>query len=180
MTVAVSDLLIERDLYYRAESVPNEAGNFSNSDHEIDENYRLRELLDDPQKWGEVYEGFARKGGAEFHELGSDEFFVMGDNSPRSQDSRLWPNQVRRAVNRHAVNRQALIGKAFFIYWPHGVPFLNGGKGITLLSHKSVPRPEPGNQFERDIAKAEANEAAEYPEYSIPFYPQWWRWKRIR
>ena len=23
----------------------------------------------------------------------------------------------------------ALVGKAFFIYWPHGIPFLNDGRG---------------------------------------------------
>ena len=111
-----------------------------------------------------MYEKISRRGGAEFHELASDEFFVMGDNSPRSADSRLWPNQVRHARNRHAVNRTALIGKAFFIYWPHGIPFLNGGKGFMVMSHTG--------QNEQ--------EASAYPEYSFPFYPQWWRWKRIR
>ena len=29
--------------------------------------------------------------------MGQDEFFMMGDNSPRSKDSRLWSN-VRRAT----------------------------------------------------------------------------------
>ena len=95
----------------------------------------------------------------------------MGDNSPRSQDSRLWPNQVRHAENRHAVGRQALIGKAFFIYWPHGVPFLNGGRGFTLIGHRVPPN---------DQDPLDQEEASKYAEYSIPFYPQWWRWKRIR
>ena len=55
--------------------------------------------------------------------MGNDEFFMMGDNSPRSKDSRLWSN-VRHAVHRYAVPHMALVGKAFFIYWPHGIPFL--------------------------------------------------------
>jgi signal peptidase I len=166
MVATVSDLLIERDIYYRAESVSNEGGGFPSM--EVDEGHRLHEALKDPQLWGQLYEDFSRK--AQFNELGSDEFFVMGDNSPRSQDSRLWPNQ-RRALNRHAVGRQALIGKAFFIYWPHGVPFMNDGRGYNVIGHMPV-------SYEN--TPDERKEAAAYPEYSVPFYPQWWRWKRIR
>lgn len=175
---SVSNLLIERDIYYRAERVPDDAGIYSSPSHEVDEVLGLREALNDPQQWGEIYEKNASK--VEFGQLGADEFFVMGDNSPRSQDSRLWPNHVRHAHNRHAVERQALIGKAFFIYWPHGVPFLNDGHGYPLVGHKPVPR-DPGNdQFQQQQIALERQEAWSYPKYSAPFYPQWWRWKRIR
>lgn len=177
IAASVTDLKIERDIYYRAESVSNDAHVFASHTVEVDESLKLREALADPLAWGNLYEQYSRK--AEFPELGSDEFFVMGDNSPRSQDSRLWPNEVRHARNRHAVGRQALIGKAFFIYWPHAVPFLNGGKGFPIIGHKVAPRDE-NNQFERKLAQEERQEAAKYAEYSIPFYPQWWRWKRIR
>lgn len=166
VAASVSDLVIERDIYYRAERITNDAFH-PLMDHEVDENIPLRAALSDPEEWGQLYERHARQ--AEFNELGPDEFFVMGDNSPRSQDSRLWPNHVRRAENRHAVERQALIGKAFFIYWPHGIPFLNGGKGFNVLGHRPVP-----DELNR------ADEARAYAEYSLPFYPQWWRWKRIR
>jgi signal peptidase I len=44
--------------------------------------------------------------------LHEDEFFVMGDNSPRSFDCRLWP------LARPVVPRKNLVGKAFFVYWP--------------------------------------------------------------
>jgi signal peptidase I len=44
--------------------------------------------------------------------LEADEFFVLGDNSPHSLDSRLWP------LDRPVVPRRNLVGKAFFIYWP--------------------------------------------------------------
>ena len=40
------------------------------------------------------------------------EFFVCGDNSPKSLDSRLWP------LERPVVPRRNLVGKAFFVYWP--------------------------------------------------------------
>ncbi len=44
--------------------------------------------------------------------LESDQFFVLGDNSSRSKDGRLWGQQ-------YYVNRRLLIGKALMIYWPH-------------------------------------------------------------
>ncbi len=159
----VTNLLLQRDVYYRAESVPN--NDYESHDQELSDSLSIRESLFDPNEYGDLYSRKARE--VAFRGLGSDEFFVMGDNSPRSQDSRLWPNR-RHAVNRHAVPRQALLGKAFFIYWPHGVPFLNNGKGFTVMNH-SVYRGQQGEPI-----------AATYPEYVAPFYPQWWRWKRIR
>ena len=52
--------------------------------------------------------------------LDADQFFMMGDNSPRSKDARCWDAE-------RYVERDLLIGKAFFIYWPHSwdrpVPF---------------------------------------------------------
>ena len=38
---------------------------------------------------------------------------MLGDNSPRSKDGRLW------GEDNHWVSRELLIGKALFIYWPH-------------------------------------------------------------
>ena len=48
-----------------------------------------------------------------------DEFFVLGDNSAQSSDGRLWHGQFW-------VERELLIGKALFIYWPHGwqIPYV--------------------------------------------------------
>ena len=56
--------------------------------------------------------------------LNDDEFFVMGDNSPDSFDSRLWDtpgignNGIEYRIG--TVPRDYLIGKAFFVYWPSG------------------------------------------------------------
>lgn len=166
VTAQVSDLVLQRDIYYRAEKVPNDAGDFTMHDQELSDSLQIRESLKDPNEYGNLYSRQHRE--ATFRELGPDEFFVMGDNSPRSQDSRLWPNVQRHAYNRHAVPRQALLGKAFFIYWPHGIPFLNSGKGYPLLNHS--PRRNQRGEPEVD----------NYPDYVAPFYPQWWRLKRIR
>ena len=166
LSARVSNLVLQRDIYYRSERVPNDAGDFTSPEQELSESLRIREYLTDPDEYGKIYSG--KHNDALFGTLGPDEFFVMGDNSPRSQDSRLWPNARRHAPNRHAVPRQALLGKAFFIYWPHGIPFLNGGKGYPVINHTPY-------RNQRGEAVVDT-----YPDYAAPFYPQWWRWKRIR
>ena len=55
--------------------------------------------------------------GVEFR-MDADQFFVLGDNSPQSRDSRLWKTQYS-TDEAHYVERDLLIGKAMFIYWPH-------------------------------------------------------------
>jgi signal peptidase I len=70
--------------------------------------------------------GFA-SAGRKF-KLGPGEFFVLGDNSPASHDSRLWSNRGI-GVNGKAVYRPGivphdyLVGKAVFVYWPSGFEF---------------------------------------------------------
>jgi len=60
--------------------------------------------------------------------LGPNEFFVLGDNSPASHDSRLWSN-MGIGINGQAVYRPGivphdyLVGKAVFVYWPNGYEF---------------------------------------------------------
>ncbi len=63
--------------------------------------------------------------------LRDDQFFCCGDNSPQSQDGRLWgyPEAwVSREFGRYAgvVPRDLLMGRAFFVYWPS----LIKGKGM--------------------------------------------------
>ncbi|MCK4998767.1 MAG: hypothetical protein KAS23_04500, partial [Anaerohalosphaera sp.] len=78
--------------------------------------------------------------------LADDQFFVCGDNSPSSSDSRFWNepgkgndgNEYREGI----VPREYMIGKAFFVYWPGGfkpwyakglrlVPYIGGMKIIA-------------------------------------------------
>lgn len=64
-------------------------------------------------------------------DLGPDQFFVLGDNSPSSKDGRLWEivdpavaEQIDPTVG--IVPRKLLLGKAFLVYFP--APFSAGGR----------------------------------------------------
>ena len=183
--ITVSRLLLERDIYYRAEQVDED--DYSDQRQPSPE-YRaegsggifptLAGLQHDPDAWWNQFSGDSlespqydeRTGDriypnlhpARFDRLGPDEFFMMGDNSPRSRDSRIWPNKNRRAKHRFAVHRSALVGKAFYIYWPHGKPFMNGGDGYPVWYHRTV-----------------TGEATNYPSFRLPFYPNFRRMRRI-
>ncbi len=158
----VSNLLIERDIYYRASQLNSGEGNhfsYPGEDEHPDE-FSLRRALKNPAEWTATYFPKARE--AKF-ELQTDEFLMLGDNSPRSQDSRVWPNG-RGAERRHAVPRSALVGRAFFVYWPHGVPFMNDGQGFPVWYLKSSnPRSDE-----------------KYADMRAPFYPNIAKMRRIR
>ncbi len=71
-------------------------------------------------------------------ELGDDEFFVLGDNTANSADSRFWDRlgdgNNGRQYSMGAVPRDYLVGKAFFVYWPGAfVPF-NDSKVAKILA----------------------------------------------
>ncbi len=165
ISASVSHLALERDIYYRSEHVIRADDYQPNPDlqSESSSEMSLRRSLSDPDEWYQLYsENMAE---AQLP-LGEDEFLMLGDNSPRSRDSRLWPN-MRRAVHRQAVPRSLLVGKAFFIYWPHGIPFLNDGEGYTVGYHQA--NPHHGD-----------TEQTRYPKTRIPFYPNFGRMHRIR
>jgi len=72
--------------------------------------------------------------------LREGEYFMLGDNSPASKDSRLWdmPGDHllprKEAYQLGTVPQDQLIGRAFFVYWPSGhrtelIPFLRN-RGI--------------------------------------------------
>jgi len=57
--------------------------------------------------------------------LEKDEFFVLGDNSPNSADSRMWAKKGigingKPLYREGIVPREYLVGKALLVYWPSG------------------------------------------------------------
>lgn len=92
------DLQVLRDVYYTA--VPSE--------------HRPPEFFQDPSQWDQFESTFVLS-----YVLGTDQYFMLGDNSPRSSDGRLWPGRDELGNPEYYVRRDLFIGKAVFIYWPH-------------------------------------------------------------
>jgi len=93
--------------------------------------YRYVRDLDDPSLPGHGVQGNPIR-------LGNDEYYVLGDNSPKSKDSRLW-----RHVGDHLRDRldaglyhygtvpaDQLVGRAVFVYWPAGYRLFRTGPAI--------------------------------------------------
>ena len=179
----VSELLLERDIYYRNDayqfapdddsSEPGTAYELTARSQEVSNPSALHRELSYPEEWAERYISAAttahdRYGRYTEYRLADDEYLMFGDNSPRSKDSRLFDfyNRPKWGIDSHryAVKEKDLIGKALFIFWPHAVPFLNDGKGFSLRKHKDL----------------DGNEIYDYPLYRFPFYPNVTRMKKIR
>jgi len=100
--VTVRHLRLDRDIYYGSGkpdmTAPNNPQMFA-------------DLYSDPLRW----KGLFRDREVTF-QVEPGNYFVLGDNNPRSKDGRLWGST-------HTVDEQLMIGQAFFIYWPHGIPF---------------------------------------------------------
>jgi len=86
--------------------------------------------------------GQIRRAGEEPFELNTDEFFVMGDNSPNSHDGRYWgsPGVSSKGIEPPrdgVVPRYYLVGKALFVYWPSGFEFPWPGTLMGILNEKA-------------------------------------------
>jgi signal peptidase I len=119
-SVIAGDLVLKRDIYYT-----QDPGWFDYEvvwdDHRPRTPTELFDFLSDPTR----FPSLSRVRSHEY-EVGPDRFFMLGDNSPRSKDSRGWRTQDvewdHTDRKPHEVPRQLLTGKAFYVYWPHGVP----------------------------------------------------------
>jgi len=196
MKAVVSDLVVRRDIYYRndvlnygesagtsADAAPNEynwqflRGPITVTEVDSSRYSRLSTNLRSPHNYAQEYAKLIREqeeayGNVLQFRLKDDEYLMFGDNSPASKDSRLFDFDSRplRGIDssRYAVREQDLIGEALWIFWPHGIPFMNGGRGYPILNHSKYG---DRGQVERDNT---------YPLYSVPFYPNLSRMKRIR
>jgi len=86
----------------------------------------------DEYRFAGGYPGSGRGTGGNPILLRDGEFFMCGDNSPQSKDSRLWiaaevsPFLQSRGDDYQVgtVPADQMIGRAFFVYWPAGKPLL--------------------------------------------------------
>ncbi len=153
VSATISNLFLERDIYYRVGRPGQDFRHLAN---------QLERFMGNPEMWAEVYANHARDLGERTLAIPDGHYLAFGDNSPQSNDSRMWN------LGQETVPRKFLVGKAFWIYWPHGVPFLNNGRGFPVTYHYQHTE---NNHLEK---------LKDYPRYSLPFYPQFSRMNRIR
>jgi signal peptidase I len=138
--VSVSRLRLDRDIYYIASRSTNQFSDYIGQPWLTDLNPdAIADFLSSPERW----DAFRNLASVEF-DLDNDHFLMLGDNSPHSGDSRYWYGE-------HSVGRELIIGKAFFVYWPH-----------AWETTPSMPIPFRGRSIR------------------VPFYPNVWEMRLIR
>ncbi len=179
MTATVSRLLVQRDVYYRGDSTdgPPAAGEWPTREAGSEQmEYRLNALAGRPDAYADAYrENTPRLAEPLRFALAADEYLMLGDNSPKSQDSRLWSN-TRGDVHRHAVPANAIVGKALLIFWPHGLRWGNENKN-GIAQGWTIPK------LDRFFYHRDVNNrvVADYPVHGLPFYPDFGRlFRRVR
>lgn len=132
--ISASDLVLKRDIYYTQTPGRNDYGPVWEDQYPRTP-VELFDFLADPSRFPNL-ERVRR----EEYELAADRYLMMGDNSPRSKDSRGWGSADWQwdTVDRQSweVPLELITGKAFFVYWPHGVPF---GPDIRIGPDLRVP-----------------------------------------
>ena len=119
ISLQVNRLQVRRDIYYTSKNNTREGAadpspsleytGFRNVD-------LINEILRNPERWatpqaGELFASRDRDEQWAFR-LGPHQLLPMGDNSPQSNDARIWNGE-------RYVDDSYLLGKALFIYWPH-------------------------------------------------------------
>jgi signal peptidase I len=120
----VHRLSVWRDVYYLAIHAFSGMTDYRHSAGD----FEIQELFRTPERW-ERTDLFENRRTVEFY-MGPDHFFPLGDNSPQSQDGRRWDGEPY-------FERDLLIGKALFIYWPHAwrrpIPFLPNFQRMSFI-----------------------------------------------
>lgn len=134
-SVKIEHLKVQRDMYYIAcnersvglqhqcDLLKSPLGNDSVTENTVNR------VLSTPELWKD----FGKTNTVEIV-LGKNEFLMLGDNSAKSQDSRLWTTSGIPP----GVHRNLLIGEAVFVYWPHG--FRIPGTRLALIPNVSKVR----------------------------------------
>lgn len=123
----IENIRIMRDIYYIAQGEYGGPIDYIDPPNTSSQEAIVR-FLSNPREW----KAFERMRSREFH-LGKGQYLALGDNSPCSADSRLWPS------DEYYVDRTLIAGKAFFVYWPHSVDRIPG-TNIFLPLCPNFPR----------------------------------------
>ncbi|MGD0382593.1 MAG: signal peptidase I [Thermoguttaceae bacterium] len=123
----LSHLKVLRDIYYIAANkesprlIVNNKGKFELIDYIAQPPMlamkKVDQFFSDPTQWSAFDKSNMSQ--VEF-QIKDEQYFALGDNSAKSQDSRLWSSPQ--------IDRELLKGKALFIYWPHSwhrIPYVN-------------------------------------------------------
>jgi signal peptidase I len=118
--VTLHRVRVDRDLYYRVERLKEAA--LKNPTDE-----RHAEIVNNRYGYATHPDNLAV--------LGPDHFFMAGDNSAASSDSRLWGNPhplVAQQIDTHpfVVNRKLMLGKAWVVYFPAPHSLVEDGKAF--------------------------------------------------
>ena len=81
------------------------------------------------QAYGAFSSAPAVWGVSRLYRLGPDEYFVLGDNSAGSEDSRLWPNSP-------AVHANRLVGRPLVVHLPYRAT--QGSLGIQVPDFQKI------------------------------------------
>lgn len=135
--VEISNVKVSRDIYYiavgpsrytgRVCDYRDGAGLFGFTGNEGHASpSRARYFLSHPEQWPEAFSDSNMQEAV--FPLREDQFLMLGDNSPASKDSRMWTE------DEYYVDRELLIGKALFVYWPHSWDkiWIGEGDGIPF------------------------------------------------
>ena len=122
--VRASGLVLTRDIYYTQQ--PGLADyDFPGDRLSFDPLERVLQgfdLMANPSAYAEIAHHEPRD-----YPIQAGSYMMMGDNSPRSKDGRGWSRDDAAwdssGRDYWEVPETLLIGKAFFVYWPHGKPF---------------------------------------------------------
>lgn len=121
-TVTARHLKLWRDIYYIARGhsgvpITGEDGialPYGPSGSDLDRTFGTvaawSQFFSDPTEWPAAFKRRSKLA----YKLEKDQFFVLGDNSASSFDARAWDR------GQQYVERRLMIGRALFIYWPHG------------------------------------------------------------
>ncbi len=121
LTVAASDLVLKRDIYYTQSPTGYDYEDVWEAGRPVGPT-EVFNFLAEPERFPDLSRVRTQE-----YPIGPDSFFMMGDNSPRSKDSRAWTTDDSKwddsGRKPWEVPRELLTGKAFYVYWPHGMPF---------------------------------------------------------